>query len=101
MGWARTLLLGEIGNRLDIGDVERDVAILRREIAGSFHKGMSQDEMIRKLISENAELKLYLASLIRLLTAKGQISREELQNLVNSIDAEDGRMDGCYQGDIV
>ena len=30
MGWARTLLLGDIGNRVDIADAERDVADVRR-----------------------------------------------------------------------
>ena len=28
MGWGRTLLLGDIGNRLDIEDTERDIAHL-------------------------------------------------------------------------
>ena len=79
MGWGRTLLLGDIGNRLDIEDTERDIAKLKREIAGSFNKDMSQDRQIDMLITETAELKLYLASIIRLMTAKGLISPEELQ----------------------
>jgi hypothetical protein len=101
MGWGRTLLLGDIGNRLDIGDTERDVARLRREIAGSFHKDMSQDKKIEALIAENAELKLYLASVVRLLTTKGMISAEELRSMVDAVDTEDGSSDGKYDGDIV
>ena len=31
MGWGRTFLLGNIGNRLDIEDTERDIAGLKRE----------------------------------------------------------------------
>ena len=33
MGWARTLLLGDIGNRLDIGDAERDIEQLRKRVS--------------------------------------------------------------------
>jgi hypothetical protein len=40
MGWGRTLLLGDIGNRLDIEDTERDIERLKREIAGAFHKDL-------------------------------------------------------------
>jgi hypothetical protein len=101
MGWGRTLLLGDIGNRLDIEDTEQDIASLKREIAGSFHKDMSQDRKIEALVSENAELKLYLASVVCLLTSKGTISADELQAMVDALDAEDGSSDGKYEGDIV
>ena len=101
MGWGRTLLLGDIGNRLDIEDTEREIADLKREIAGALDKDMSQDEVMRRLVAENAELKLYFVSLIRLLTKKGSISREELQSVVASVDAEDGRVDGKFSGKAV
>ena len=101
MGWGRTLLLGDIGNRLDIEDTERDLASLKREIRGAFHKDMSQDKKIDTLISENAELKLYLASLIRLLVTKDIVSPEELTAVVAKVDAEDGSADGQYNGEIV
>ena len=101
MGWGRTLLLGDIGNRLDIEDTERDIERLKSEIAGAFHKDLSQDEIIRTLIAENAQLKLYFVSLIRLLTRKGSISEEELQAVVAAVDAEDGQVDGSYAGKIL
>jgi hypothetical protein len=101
MGWGRTLLLGDIGNRLDIADTERDIADLKRKIAGSFHNDMSQDKQIDLLVAENAELKLYLAAVVRLLRSKGAISGEELQAMVRSIDAEDGAVDGRFTGDVV
>ena len=60
MGWGRTLLLGDIGNRLDIQDTEQDIAQLKQQMAGALGKDLSQDEIIRELIAENAQLKLYL-----------------------------------------
>ena len=101
MGWGRTLLLGDIGNRLDIEDTEHDIARLKRELSTSFTKDMSQDEKIESLIQENAQLKLYLAGVIRLLTSKGTISKRELEKIVEKLDAEDGQTDGKYEGDIV
>ena len=101
MGWGRTLLLGDIGNRLDIEDTERDIGSLRRKILGAFDQNMSQDKKIDALISENAELKLYLASVVRLLVTKGMISPEELAAVVEKVDAEDGSVDGQYDGEIV
>jgi hypothetical protein len=86
---------------MDIGDVENEVADLRREIGSSFRRDMSQDETIRGLVAENAELKLYLASLLRLLTRNGTISRDELAAVVDAVDAEDGRADGRYEGKVV
>jgi hypothetical protein len=101
MGWGRTLFLGDIGNRLDIEDVEKDISTLRNEIGSAFRRDMSQDETIRKLVAENAELKLYLASLVRLLTRNGTISRDELAAVVDAIDAEDGQADGRYEGKVL
>lgn len=100
MGWGRTLLLGDIGNRLDIGDVETDVADLRDDLHRSHRADATQDEMIQHLHQENAELKLYLAAVVRLLTKKGQLTRDELAAMVQAVDAEDGQADGGYDGEI-
>jgi hypothetical protein len=101
MGWARTLLLGDIGNRLDIEDTEREITKLSRKIFKVSATEMSQDQKIDTLLKENAELKLYLVSVIRLLTAKGTLSREELKTMVEAVDAEDGSSDGKYEGSVV
>ena len=101
MGWGRTLLLGDIGNHMDIEDTRSDIKILRGRLSRSVNRDLSQDKKIDLLLAENGELKLYLASLIRLLTSKGTISPEELKAMVEAIDAEDGTSDGKYDGDIV
>jgi hypothetical protein len=101
MGWGRTLLFGAIGNRLDMDDTERDIASLKQEIAGTFRNDMSQDEKITTLITENAQLKLGFASLVRLLVRKGSISHDELAAVVAAVDAEDGSVDGQFAGKVV
>ncbi|MFH1417979.1 MAG: hypothetical protein ABII12_06810 [Planctomycetota bacterium] len=86
MGWGRTLLLGDIGNRLDIADTERDIGALKQELGRKRQLDQSQDQAIRVLQKENEELKLYLASLLRLLVSKQVLSREELSSFVRLID---------------
>lgn len=100
MGWGRTLFLGDIGNRLDIEDTEVEISKLRRIVDGAYRKDMSQDKKIKLLIRENAELKLYLASIAQLLVSKGIISKEELGSMVEAVDASDGSVDGTYTGNI-
>lgn len=101
MGWARALLLGDIGNRLDIEDAERAIRRMRGDLARSFKTNVTQDEQIRRLTADNAELKLYLASLVRLLMNNGTVSRDDLVAIVNAVDAEDGTMDGRTAGKII
>ena len=101
MGWGRTLLLGDIGNRLDIEDTERDIASVKQELASNVYKNLSQDKQLQLLANENAELKLYLASLIQLLKSKQLITNEELVTMVNNIDTIDGKADGQYNGPIL
>ena len=88
MGWGRTFLLGDIGNRLDIADTERDVAGLRRRLASKSRIDRGQDERLEELENENDQLKLYLASLIRLLVSKGTLSKDEITTFVEIIDAD-------------
>ncbi|NQV34712.1 MAG: hypothetical protein HQ515_18605 [Phycisphaeraceae bacterium] len=101
MGWGRTLFLGDIGNRLDIEDTEHDIQQLKRKIAGEQNSKASQDRIIKQLVNENAQVKLYLASIVRLMLSKGSITKQELEIMVDAIDAEDGISDGMFHGDIV
>jgi len=101
MGWGRTLLLGDIGNRLDIADCEKMLQELRRESAFKNRLNQSQDERIAALIKENGELTLYIAVLARLLISKDVFTVEEFQQFVEAIDSEDGKADGQYEGDLV
>lgn len=87
MGWARTLLLGDIGNRLDIADTEQDISSIRREIGRKHNLDESQDAAIRRLQEENEQLELCVAALVKTLELKGVFTAAEVSNLVDMIDS--------------
>lgn len=89
-----------IGNRLDIADVESEVQRIRRDLRTAGNTDSVQDEQIEILVRENAELKLYLSAVVRLLLQKEVVSRAELETIVKELDAEDGEVDGKYDGPI-
>jgi len=86
MGWGRTLLLGDIGNRLDIDDVERDVQSVKDYLQGQQSAAASVDERIAQLQQENHDLKIYLATLVRLLVSKSVLTTDDVSRFVNLLD---------------
>lgn len=88
MGWIRTFLLGDIGNRLDIEDTERDIAGLRKRLQSKDQIDQNQDQRLATLERDNAQLKLLLATLIRTLVRKGTLTRDELAAFVEYVDVE-------------
>lgn len=98
MGWGRYLLLGDLGQQLDLADQRDEIENLRDELRRSRARSPGND--MGQLQAENDELRLYLAAIVRLLTSKGIVSREELQRVVDVIDAEDGKQDGRYRGSV-
>ena len=101
MGWGRTLLLGDVGNRLDISDCEEDIRVLKESLMEIHQEGQSIDSELLTVQRENDHLKLYLASITRLLISKGMLSKEEIEKMVDIIDAEDGAMDGKARGEML
>ena len=89
MGWGRTLLLGDVGNRLDIADCERDIASLRDRLRGQPTVDRSQDDEIQALRREVDELKLCLSSVTGILTANGLITEADLSRFARVIDDDD------------
>lgn len=94
MGWARTLLLGDVGNRLDVEDCENEIKQLKMNLMEMNQDDLEQDEELMALRRESDELKLTLAAVIRLLVSKEVLSVDEIRSMVEVIDAEDGAMDG-------
>lgn len=86
MGWGRMLLMGNVGQQLDIGDLSNEVARMQDAVAGNLDVDREQGEAIRQLQQENHELKLYLATLLRLLVAKGVLKQDEVETTVRAIE---------------
>lgn len=98
MGWMRTFFLGDIGNRLDIQDVENELAEARRR-----HRADKTDlqQRIDALERETDQLKLCVTGLVRLLVRRGAFRRDDLVALIGEIDREDGKQDGRSDAPLV
>ena len=101
MGWGRTFLLGDVGNRLDISDCEADIRVLKESLMEIHHEGQNIDSELLAVQRENDHLKLYLAAITRLLISKGVLDKDEIEKMVDIIDAEDGAMDGKARGEVL
>ncbi len=78
MGWGRWLLLGDLGQQLDIEDVRDQVERMRNE-----HDLADWDlRNIRELADRVFELGLRHGLLVRLLISKGVITAEEYAGLI-------------------
>jgi len=97
MGWGRFLLLGDLGQQLDLSDQRREMRDLRAELRRT-QRSQADATTLAELRAENDELRLYLTALMRLLATKGVVTREELEQIVAAIDAEDGESDGGRRG---
>ena len=86
MGWGRMMLLGNVGQQLDIQDVENAIGQMQADFAQTQNLDRTQEQSIDELQRENHELKLYLATLVKLLVAKGVIRQEEVDAAVQAIE---------------
>jgi polyhydroxyalkanoate synthesis regulator phasin len=100
MGWGRFLLLGDLGQQLDLADQKEEIENLRNELQRSHASPRGVTGDIERLQAENDEMRLYLATVVRLLVSKGIVSQEEIRRVVDAIDAEDGTRDGRYKGSL-
>jgi uncharacterized protein YueI len=99
MGWGRMLLLGNVGQQLDIQDTQQYQESLRNCLntaIGALNKNQSVDEeqglQIERLQKENIELKLYVTGLVHLLVSKNIIADAEMSHMVSMVD-ESGQED--------
>ena len=88
MGWGRMLLLGNVGQQLDIGDLNGEIAGMQNAFLENQQVDLEQAQSIALLRRENQELKLYLATLLRLLVSKGVLKAEEVETTVRAIETE-------------
>lgn len=101
MGWARTLLLGDIGNRLDIADTETGINELRGRLSAMRSERRRTDahqdaqlanarQRLDELEAEVDDLKLYVTALSELLIEYAGVPRERVQRLVGAVDPDEG-----------
>ena len=88
MGWGRMLLLGNVGQQLDIGDLNDAIGGMQQTVSENESVDREQGRAIERLMKENQELKLYLATLMRLLAARGVLKPEEIETTVRAIETE-------------
>lgn len=86
MGWGRMLLFGNLGQQMDIDDLNAYLKRAVTEIEKNNQLDLQQAAEIARLKRENQELKLYTLGLIRLLAAKGVVTDIEVNQLVANID---------------
>jgi uncharacterized protein CbrC (UPF0167 family) len=80
MGWARWLLLGDLGQQMDIEDVRGELDRLRAE-----HDRTDWDAVkVREVAEELLELQVRHGLLVRLLIRKGLITAEEYAGLISA-----------------
>jgi hypothetical protein len=82
------LLLGNVGQQMDIGDLESAVEGMRAEIERHEGTDAAQARDMDQLRQENHELKLYLATLLHLLVSKGVLQAAEVETTVQAIEKE-------------
>lgn len=86
MGWGRMLLLGDVGQQFDIRDLERCVGEMQSAFEQNQSTDLDQAKQIAALQRENQELKLYLATLVKLLGNKGVLTQQEIAQTVKAIE---------------
>jgi len=88
------MLLGDIGNRLDISDNEQRIAQMqrdqRRRYSAKSSKDQSQDQAIAALQAEVSQLELAVGTMATLLISKGVVTKDELGRLVEAIESGEG-----------
>jgi siderophore synthetase component len=98
MGWGRYLLLGDLGQQMDLADHEAEIGRLKEQLRSKQAVPSSVEQRLETLQRENDELKLYLAAVIRLMVAKKLATTDEITALVAAVDREDGLEDKKYTG---
>jgi len=86
MGWGRMLLMGNVGQQLDIGDLNNAVDEMRNSVQQNQSVDEEQEQSIESLRKENHEMKLYMATLLRMLVAKGILNQEEIDTTVQAVE---------------
>jgi hypothetical protein len=80
------LLLGDVGQQLDIDDARAELERVRRASSMGDMKDREQDERIVALSNENEQLKLCVITLVRLMVSKGVVHPQDVGEILNVLD---------------
>lgn len=88
---------------MDLEEQRREIQRLKRRMVARHAPSQfdNTESDLDRLQEENDELKLYVATLFRLLVSKGITTQDEVRSLIETIDAEDGAADGKFEGDVI
>lgn len=100
MGWLRKTLLAPVLKCSSLAELEKELGRMRDEMRSQKFTDRTLKDEVYSLRVENAELKLYTASLIWLLLQKDAFSQTELVEVLETVDRSDGEANGRYEGDI-
>lgn len=87
MGWGRMLLLGNVGQQMDIEEVKNYLNQAIEETNKGEQVDADQNREIAELKRSNRELQLYVLALARLLARKQVLSEAELTSMVTAVEA--------------
>lgn len=100
MGWARWLFLGDLGQQLDLSDRAAEISRLEERLRSARNRDAAISEELQRLTVESKELKLYVATIFRVLLDKRLVSPQELEKALREIDLADGVEDGQLKGPV-
>lgn len=86
MGWGRMLLLGNIGQQMDIDEVKDYLNRAIEEINKGERVDADQNREIERLRAANRELQLYVLALVQLLAQKQVLTEAELSSMVSAVE---------------
>lgn len=98
MGFLKHILLGDIGQSIDILDQQRAIsahAATQEKISRSnASTQLQQTRRIQELQEQCAQLHLAVTALSQFLIQRSLIKESELRAFIDSVDESDGTMDG-------
>jgi hypothetical protein len=98
MAWGNFLLVGDMGQQLNLSEQAEELGRLRRSIARRQSKDLDQDARIAALAEENLNLKVGMAGLVHMLVARGVLGEGEIADLVHALDCADPGSDADCSG---
>ena len=102
MGWGRMFLLGNVGQQMDLDDLEQEISTPegppQRPVGRPCRSPTGKLEQSRRRTGRAKALRRHDPPRARV--QGSGFSSDELGELIRSIDAEDGRTDNAYRDDI-